>query len=211
MASRNQDIPGPRPLAGFLVSGAIAADREPRLLELKRALAMPRGLYLAAEVAMAMLFAAVVSPLLIVLAPLAAGVTLTLLRWSTLLLLAAVGVIPFCANGLLVSPLCEAQAAPAVLNLICLPMSFFSGLWQPLSVLPPALSRLAPLWSDWQLARIAETVVGSAAVAAVPGHVLSLAAIGTGCFAAARRALGRRRQEAVGLAMPCRTRSAKLI
>jgi len=45
--------------------------------------------------------------------------------------------------------------------------------------------------ASWQLAQIAEAVVGSAAAAAVPGHALALAAIAATCFGAARRALGR--------------------
>ncbi|HKD55545.1 MAG TPA: ABC transporter permease [Steroidobacteraceae bacterium] len=195
---------GARVLASFLVLGTmapglfalgitLATDRERGLLELKRALPMPRGLYLAAKVATAMLFAAVVSLLLTVLAVLVAGVTLTLLRWALLVLMAVVGVIPFCAIGLLVGSLCKGSATPAVLNLIYLPMSFLSGLWVPLSMLPRPLSQLAPLWPSWQLAQIAEAVVGPAPVAAVPAHALALTAIAAACFGAARRALGRAR------------------
>ena len=62
-------------LASFLVLGTMAPglfalgitlanDRERGLLELKRALPMPRGLYLAAKLAMSMLFAAIVALLL---------------------------------------------------------------------------------------------------------------------------------------------------
>jgi ABC-2 type transport system permease protein len=195
---------GPRVLASFIVLGTmapglfalgitLAADRERGLLELKRALPMPRGIYLAAKVAMAMLFAVVVSLLLLVLAALAGGVAVTLLQWGVLLMLALAGVIPFCAIGLLVGSLCKASAAPAVLNLIYLPMSFLSGLWVPLSVLPPALSKIAPLWPSWHLAQIAEAMVGSAPVTAAPGHVLALAAVACACFLVARRALGRPR------------------
>lgn len=191
-------------LASFMVLGTmapglfalgitLATDRERGLLELKRALPVPRGIYLAAKVAMAMLFATLVALLLIALAVLAAAVTLSLSSWGLLLALALLGVIPFCAIGLLVGSLCKASAAPAVLNLIYLPMSFLSGLWVPLSVLPRPLSQLAPLWPSWQLARIADAVVGSGAVAAVPRHALVLAAVAVACFAAAHRALGRRR------------------
>ena len=47
------------------------------------------------------------------------------------------GVLPFCAIGLFVGSLVGAQGAPAVVNMIYLPMAFLAGLWMPLSMLPP--------------------------------------------------------------------------
>ena len=191
-------------LASILVLGTIAAglfalgvtlatDRGRGLLELKRALPMPRGTYLAAKMAMAMVFAAVMSLLLMVFAAVAAGVVLTLMRWSLMLMLAVLGVIPFCAIGLLVGSVCKDTAAPAVLNLIYLPMSFLSGLWVPLPLLPRPLAQLAPLWPSWHLAQIAQVVVGSGAQSGIAVHVLVLAGMAAGCFMAARRALARPR------------------
>ena len=52
-------------------------------------------------------------------------------RWSNVL-----GVLPFCAIGLFVGSLVSGQAAPAIVNLIYLPMAFLSGLWVPLQFLP---------------------------------------------------------------------------
>jgi ABC-2 type transport system permease protein len=175
----------------FALGVTLATDRERGLLELKRALPMPRGTYLAAKMAMAMVFAAVVSLLLMVFAAVGAGVVLTLMRWSLLLVLAVLGVIPFCAMGLLVGSVCKATAAPAVLNLIYLPMSFLSGLWVPLSLLPRPLVQLAPLWPSWHLAQIAQVVVGSGARSGTAVHVLVLAGMAVACFTAARRALAR--------------------
>lgn len=193
-----------RALASFIVLGTMAPglfalgitlanDRERGLLELKRALPMPRGLYLAAKLAMSMLFAAIVSILLMTIAAAAAGVGLALLEWCLLFVLAVLGVLPFCAIGLLVGALTKASAAPAVLNLIYLPMSFLSGLWVPLSFLPHALATLAPLWPAWHLVQIALVVVGLGAPAATPGHLLALAGVTAVCAAAARRALSRPR------------------
>lgn len=193
-----------RALASFMVLGTmapglfalgvtLATDRERGLLELKRALPMPRGIYLAAKLAMSMLFAGTVSILLMAVAAIAGGVVLALWQWSMLFVLALLGVIPFCALGLLVGSLCKAAAAPAVLNLIYLPMSFLSGLWVPLPFLPHSLGRLAPLWPSWHLAQIAVRVVG-AGDGATGTHLLILAGFAAICFAGARRALGRVRQ-----------------
>jgi ABC-2 type transport system permease protein len=101
----------------FALGVTLATDREHGLLELKRALPIPRGRYLAAKTAMAMVFAAVVSLLLMAFAAVGAGVVLILMRWSLLLVLAVLDVIPFCAMGFLVGSVCKATAAPAVLNL----------------------------------------------------------------------------------------------
>lgn len=193
-----------RALASFLVLGTIApglfalgitlaTDRERGLLELKRALPMPRGIYLAAKMAMALLFAAIVALLIMILAILLAGVVLAPAQWSALLVLALFGVLPFCAIGLCVGALAKASAAPAVLNLIYLPMSFLSGLWVPLQFLPHSLARIAPVWPAWHLAQIAQAVVGTGDVHAVPGHLLVLGAMAAAAFAIARRALGRAR------------------
>lgn len=193
-----------RALASFLVLGTMAPglfalgitlanDRERGLLELKRALPMPRGLYLAAKLAMSMLFAAIVALLLMTVAASVARVALTLGEWCLLLVLAVVGVLPFCAIGLLVGALVRAPAAPAVLNLIYLPMSFLSGLWVPLAFLPRALAALAPLWPSWHLAQIALAAIGMADGAGTAGHLLILAGVAAACAAGARRALGARR------------------
>lgn len=191
-----------RVLASFMVLGTmapglfalgvtLATDRERGLLELKRALPMPRGIYLAAKLAMAMLFAGTVSILLMILAAAAGGVTMTPLQWGALFVLAVLGVLPFCAIGLLVGSLARASAAPAVLNLIYLPMSFLSGLWVPLSFLPHGIAQLAPLWPSWHLAQIARVAAGVDPGTGVGGHLLVLAGVTGACVALARRALGR--------------------
>jgi ABC-2 type transport system permease protein len=177
----------------FALGVTLATDRERGLLELKRALPMPRGTYLAAKMAMAMVFAAVVSLLLMLFAAVGAGVVLQLMRWALLLVLAVLGVIPFCAIGLLLGSVCNASAAPAVLNLIYLPMSLLSGLWVPLSLLPRPLAQLAPLWPSWHLAQIAQVVVGSGAGSGTAVHVLVLSGIAAACFTTAQRALARPR------------------
>ena len=121
---------------------------------------MPAGIYLAAKLSMAMLFAACVAVLIMLLAALLGAVALSLWQWSLLLGLAILGVVPFCAIGLLVGSCAKASAAPAILNLIYLPMSFLAGLWVPLEALPHALARLAPVWPAWHLAQLGFATVG---------------------------------------------------
>jgi ABC-2 type transport system permease protein len=191
-------------LAAFLVIGSmapglfalgitLASDRERGLLELKRALPMPPGIYLLAKLAMAMLFAAIVALLLMGLAATLGGISLPAPRWLLLFTMAVIGVVPFCAIGLLVGALAKATAAPAVLNLIYLPMSFLSGLWVPLNFLPHGVARLAPLWPSWHLAQLGAEVIGEPSSGAPAAHALVLLAVAAVCFTAAQRALRRRR------------------
>ena len=191
-------------LAAFLVIGTmapglfalgitLAVDRERGFLELKRALPMPAGLYLAAKVSMSMLFAALVAVLIMGVGALGGGVTLAPSRWLALLALAVLGVLPFCAIGLMVGALARASAAPALLNLIYLPMSFLSGLWVPLQLLPHALAQLAPLWPAWHLAQLAFGVADGAAPARAGTHLAVLAAVAAVCFGVALRRLARAR------------------
>jgi ABC-2 type transport system permease protein len=181
----------------FALGVTLATDRERGLLELKRALPMPRGTYLAAKMAMAMVFAAVVSLLLMVFAAVGAGVVLQLMRWALLLVLAALGVIPFCAIGVPVGSVCQATAAPAALNFLYPPMSFLSGSWVPHSLLPRPL---APLWPSWHLSQIAQVVVGSGAGSGTAARVLVLSGMAAACFTAAQRWQGPARVSGKGSA-----------
>ena len=175
------------------VGVTLAMDRDRGLLELKRALPMPPGIYLAAKLTMSMMFAAIVSILVIVLAAVLGQVVLPLIQWGMLFVLAVFGVLPFSALGLLVGTLAKGQAAPAVINLIYLPMSFLSGLWMPLQLLPHVIAQLAPLWPAYHLVQLTQSVVGTAERAGVGAHLLALAGMTAVFFLAARRRLGRLR------------------
>jgi ABC-2 type transport system permease protein len=168
-------------LFGFGVT--VAMERERGLLTFKRALPMPRGAYLLAKMAMAAIFAALISMLLALLAVTLGGVTLTPSQWLLLLVVNVVGVLPFCAVGLFIGTHVGGQGSPAVVNLVYLPMSFLSGLWLPLTMLPAWLSAAAPVWPSYHLAQLALKVVGMDAGGVIAGHVAILAAA-TGLFLA---------------------------
>lgn len=145
-------------LFGFGVS--LAMERDNGLLTLKRALPMPPGAYLLGKMLMAMLAAGGVILLLLALALGLGHVQLTAGQAGLLLLIGMLGVLPFCALGMFIGTLVKGQGAPGVLNLIYLPMSFMSGLWIPLSMLPVALQRLSPIWPSAHLHQIALRAVG---------------------------------------------------
>ncbi len=158
-------------LFGFGVS--LALERDGGLLTFKRALPMPPGAYLLGKMLMAMAAAAVVIVLLLAMALSVGQVTLSVAQTAALLLTGVLGVLPFCALGMFVGTLIKGQGAPGMLQLIYLPMSFMSGLWFPLPMLPSFLQRIAPVWPSYHLDRLALASVGMREGPLLP-HVLVL-------------------------------------
>lgn len=175
-------------LFGFGIS--LALERDGGLLTYKRALPMPPGAYLLGKMLMAMLAAAVVILLLLLMSVTMAHVTLSAGQAGLLLLTGVLGVLPFCALGMLVGTLIKGQGAPGMLNLIYLPMSFLSGLWVPISQLPQALQQIAPIWPSYHLHQIALAAVGMQHNA-VAGNVAVLVGFAVVCFVIAARRLRR--------------------
>lgn len=176
-------------LFGFGVS--LALERDGGLLTLKRALPMPPGAYLLGKMLMAVLVALVVGALLLALAVGVARAPLAPAQMATLLLVDALGVLPFCALGLFIGTLLKGQGAPGLLNMVYLPMAFLSGLWFPLQMMPSLLRQLAPVWPSYHLNALALSAVGFDTGARWP-HVLVLAAFTAGLLWLAARRLGRR-------------------
>ena len=152
----------------FAFGVTVALEREQGFLLYKRALPMPPGAYLFAKMAMAMLFASMISLLLATLAATLGGVELRASQWLLLFAVNVIGVLPFAALGLYVGTLVGGQGAPAVVNILYLPMAFLSGLWLPLKLLPTWIANLAPLWPSYHHSQIALKVVNMDA----GGHLL---------------------------------------
>ncbi|WP_374249713.1 ABC transporter permease [Thermomonas sp.] len=175
-------------LFGFGVS--LALERGSGLLVFKRALPMPPGAYLLGKMLMAMCVAAVVGALLLAVALGVADAGLTLAQAGRLLLVDTLGVLPFCALGLLIGTLLKGQGAPGLLNMVYLPMAFLSGLWFPLTMMPKLLQQLAPIWPSYHLNAQALSAVGFDTGAHWP-HALVLLAFTIGCLLLAAHRLRR--------------------
>lgn len=175
-------------LFGFGVS--LALERGDGLLQLKRAMPMPPGAYLLGKLLMAVLVALAVGVLLVLMAMSLAGVPLSPSQIGALLLTDALGVVPFCALGLLVGTLIRGQGAPGLLNLLYLPMAFLSGLWFPLQMMPAFLRGLAPIWPSYHLNALSLAAVGMDDGARLP-HVLVLAGFSIASLGLAARRLRR--------------------
>lgn len=175
-------------LFGFGVS--LALERGGGLLALKRAMPMPPGAYLLGKLAMSVLVAIAVGALLVLLAIALGGVSLSAREVAMLLATDALGVVPFCALGLLVGTLIKGQGAPGLLNLVYLPMAFLSGLWFPLRMMPGFLRELAPIWPSYHLNALSLAAVGMDDGPRLP-HVAVLAAFAIASLALAARRLRR--------------------
>lgn len=160
-------------LFGFGV--ALAFEREYGLLQYKQALPMPPGSYLIARMAMAMMFAAIIAALLISLALFVSHAPLSLATIGRLFATEVLGVLPFCALGLMIGTLVSGQAAPAVINIIYLPMAFLSGTFFPLEAAGQFLARLAPMWPSYHLTQLALAAAGQAHYGPAWSHVGALA------------------------------------
>jgi ABC-2 type transport system permease protein len=172
-------------LFGFGVG--VAIERERGWLALKRVAPMPPGAYLLAKLGMAMLFALIIYVVLAVMAFALGGVRLAPLQWLLLGVVSIFGVMPFCALGLMVGSRANASAAPAMINLIYLPMAFLSGLWMPLSTLPVFIGQIAPLWPAYHLSQLSLATIGHGDGSALLPHVAALVGFTLVCFAVARR------------------------
>lgn len=145
-------------LFGFGVS--VAGERGQGWLRLKRASPMPPGAYLTAKLLTAMAFALLVVLVLFSLGAAFGGVALHRGEWLLLAAILVLGSVPFCAMGLAIGLRAGTQAAPAIVNIIYLPMAFLSGLWVPLRAFPGWLQELAAWLPPYHLARLGLHVTG---------------------------------------------------
>src|SRR5688572_13626958 len=195
-------------LFGFGVS--LAFERELGTLTYRQALPMPAGSYLLARMATAMVFVGISTMILLIVAATAGHVPITFGQALHLLLVNMLGVLPFCAIGLFIGSLVSGQAAPAVVNLIYLPMAFLSGVWFPIEGMSRVLHQLAPLWPAHHLVQLGLGVVGAPAVGSTANHVAALAGVTVLFYSLAMRRLSNRGFQLLGaareggIAMPLR-------
>lgn len=143
----------------FSFGAGLAIERGQGWLDLKEASPMPAGAQLVARLLVAMAFSLIIVCSLSVVATTMASVNLQLWQWACLLVIWVAGGVPFCLLGLVLGLTLKAQSAPAIVNLIYLPLAFFSGLWMPLTLLPAMLQDVALYLPPYHLAQLALKVV----------------------------------------------------
>ncbi|MHB1872234.1 MAG: ABC transporter permease [Steroidobacteraceae bacterium] len=169
----------------FGIGLGIAFERAQGWLELRWASPMPRLTYLAAKMVSSAAFALIVMGLLLALGIGGAGVHVTLGQLARLTGILLLGSIPFTALGLLIRFTVPPNAGGGLINLIYLPLSFASGFWMPVRLLPHWLQALAPALPTYHLAQLALAVFGFAPRTGAALHWLVLTGFTVLMFAAA--------------------------
>jgi ABC-2 type transport system permease protein len=144
----------------FAVGVGVASERGLGWMQVKRASPMPPFAYFSAKFVVSMIFSSIIALMLLALGIAFGGVHIAFLTALRLLATLIVGAIPFCAMGLAIGYFAGPNSAPAMVNLIYLPLSFASGLWIPLEALPKFLQKLATVLPPYHLAQLALQVVG---------------------------------------------------
>ena len=159
-------------LFGFGVS--VATERGQGWMRLKRVSPMPPLAYFVAKVVMATMVSGLIVMALFALAATVGGVEMSTDRWAGLALVLVAGALPFSAMGLAFGYLVGPNSAPAVLNLVYLPMAFASGLWIPISQLPDVVQAAASFLPPYHFAQLA---LGTFGASEGGGPLLHLAAL----------------------------------
>jgi ABC-2 type transport system permease protein len=138
----------------FGIGVGLAGELAAGWLELKRASPMPASAYLFAKCASAVAFGLIIVTLLTIIGTSFGDVHLSATELLKMLGITAAGSISFASMGLLIALLVPANAAPGIINLIYLPMSFLSGLWMPIKFMPHWLQGIAPLLPTYHLSQL---------------------------------------------------------
>lgn len=146
-------------LFGFGVG--IAVERGQGWLLFKRATPMPTPAYFAGKLAMVLLFAAVLTAALFTLGATAGEVRMPAGQWQSLAGVLIAGAVPFGAFGIAIGSWAGANSAPAVVNVLYLPLAFASGMWVPIQALPGFFQALAPWLPSYHFSQLALGILGA--------------------------------------------------
>lgn len=161
-------------LIAFGVS--ISAERGLGWNKLLRASPMGPLPYFVAKVLMALAVGFVSLALLFAFATVVGHLHEPVAFWVKLSGLLIIGMIPFVLLGLAIGYLASPTVAAPTANLIGLPLSFASGLFVPIRLLPEGVQRVAPFLPSYHVAELGWTLVGAGDGAGYAGHLAWLAA-----------------------------------
>lgn len=146
-------------LFGFGVG--VAVERGQGWLLFKRATPMPPLAYLTAKLTMVVVFGVIQTAALFAIGATAGKVDLPASDWAALAGVLIAGAIPFGAFGLALGSWLGPNSAPAIVNVLYLPLGFASGMWIPIQVLPGIFQNLAPWLPTYHFAQLALGVLGA--------------------------------------------------
>jgi len=122
---------------------------------------MSTALYLGSKFVVIILTGVISLLLLFAVAAISGKVHMDLAIWAQLLGMMVIGMIPFGLMGLFLGLIGSANLTNALATTLMLLLSFASGLFVPLSLLPDLLQKIAPFLPTYQLGQLAWITVGS--------------------------------------------------
>jgi len=158
----------------FAIGVGLASELNAGWLDLKRASPMPPIAYVLAKCSSAMAFGVIIVNILAVLAVFIGHVSLTLPEYARMIGLTIAGAIPFACMGIALALLIPANAAPGIVNMIYLPMSFCGGLWIPILFLPHFLQKVAVVMPTYHLAQLMLSSFGYPSAGTASSHWFGL-------------------------------------
>ncbi len=147
-------------VAMFSFGVGIAMERGQGWLQVKRASPMPLPAYFVAKMVNAVVFTIIITFALLAVGTAFGGVRLGLWTAVKLFSILVAGSIPFSAMGLALGYFAKPNSAPAMVNLVYLPMSFCSGLWIPIFLLPKVLQQVAQVLPPYHVSQLALNAIG---------------------------------------------------
>ena len=139
----------------------VAMERGQKIDVLMRATPLPPGVYLAAKVVVAMLFGLLATLILFAYAGVVGGIRVAPGVWVSVIARLLAGSVPLIALGFAIGYVAGPNAAPAVVNLVYLPLAFASGLFLPPEQLPAFVQRVAPYLPTYHYAQLAWSAIGA--------------------------------------------------
>lgn len=139
----------------------VAVERGQGWMLFKRATPMPTPAYFAGKLAMVLLFGVVLTASLFALGATAGEVRMPAGQWLALAGILIAGALPFGAIGLAIGSWAGPNSAPAIVNVIYLPLAFASGMWVPIQALPRFFQALAPWLPSYHFSQLALGAIGA--------------------------------------------------
>jgi ABC-2 type transport system permease protein len=169
----------------FTFGVGLAIERGQGWLDIKEASPMPASAHILARILVAMFFSLLIVLCLFTVAWALAGVALLPMQWLGIALVLVFGSLPFCLFGLSLGMVLKANSAPAIVNLIYLPISFFSGLWIPVTMFPGTMQTIAGYLPPYHLAQLALKITGHGGDTQATTHISFLLGFSVLFFACA--------------------------
>jgi ABC-2 type transport system permease protein len=144
---------------GFGVS--VATERQSGWLDIKRLSPLSAAGFLAAKLAMCLVFALVILGALYVLAASIGGVRLETRQWAMLSAAHLLSAPPMGLLGLALGLRLPPQGAAGVVNVVFLALAALGGLWAPIAMLPEPMQMFARALPTYHMAELSLIIAGA--------------------------------------------------